>query len=77
VAATEEVNETIPGNGLGAKRGSSVERVALDVEQVLQTSQGVAIILFGGKEWRRHGSRVAWRVDSPDENVLAKRHLGG
>ena len=50
VAAAEEVDQAVVGNGVSAESGGAVEGVALAFEQVLQSSQGLAIIGFGGAE---------------------------
>ena len=47
MAAAEQVDEPVGGDGVGTKRGGSVEGLALGVEQRLEPGEGVVEIAFG------------------------------
>src|SRR5262249_14387510 len=55
VAAAEQVDQTVAGDGVGAEGGGAVEGVALRIEQLVQPRQLVVIKSFcGGKRRSRH-----------------------
>jgi hypothetical protein len=48
VAAAEQVDQTVPGDGFGADGGGTVERFALVVQQVAHSTDGFAEVVLGG-----------------------------